>query len=86
MASVVSEVFHRFRYGNTQFFAQTEEMVNSGACRENNGSVLGYGYFLLSEFFGGQTFYFDKRTKNDIYTMIFLQYRSREIFRNSGLG
>ena len=24
-----------------------------------------------SEFFGGQTFYFDKRTKNDIYTIFF---------------
>ena len=48
-----------------------------------NGSVLGYGYFLLSEFFGGQTFYFDKRTKKRYLHHIFLQYRSREIFRNS---
>ncbi len=72
-----TEILHCFGDAYTQVFAKSEEMVYGMPGVEDNGSMVQYGNFLLSELFCCQAFYFDERMKVYLYTKLFCNIEIR---------
>ena len=64
-----AEVLHRLRYGDSQFFAQTEKMVDSCTCSEDDGRMVQNIHFLIAKFSRTDGLYLDERTKHDLTAM-----------------